>query len=88
MANGRRSAEWEHTSSILAILANCHRDSKERQKPYTPAEFNPTLDAGQVQKAKAAANKPIPAQVSALKALLPKAPKPCQTSAQDPPTSS
>lgn len=41
MAEGRSRAEWGHTSSVLALLANCHRDPKRRRKPFTPSDFNP-----------------------------------------------
>ena len=31
---------WSHTSSVLAMLANIHRDAK-RSKVYHPSDFNP-----------------------------------------------
>lgn len=32
---------WNHTSSVLATIANVNRDRKRQPKPYTPADFNP-----------------------------------------------
>lgn len=40
MAEGRGKAAWAHTSALLAMLANAHRDPKKR-KAFTPADFNP-----------------------------------------------
>lgn len=40
MAEGRSRALWGHTSAILTILANAHRDPK-RSKAYVPDDFNP-----------------------------------------------
>jgi hypothetical protein len=40
MAEGRGRSEWAHTASILALLANAHRDPK-RTKAFAPADFNP-----------------------------------------------
>jgi hypothetical protein len=41
MAEGRSRAEWGRTSALLALIANCHRDPKKRNQPYTPADFDP-----------------------------------------------
>ena len=43
MAQGKRSEEWGHTSSIIATIVNLVRDAKKRPKPYQPSEFNPTI---------------------------------------------
>ena len=32
---------WNHTSSVLAMVANVNRDRKRQSKPYIPADFNP-----------------------------------------------
>jgi hypothetical protein len=40
MAEGRLQSEWDHTSVILALLANVHRDPKKR-RPYRPEDFHP-----------------------------------------------
>jgi hypothetical protein len=41
MAEGRQRDEWQHTSSLLALFYNCHRDPK-KGKPATPRDFDPT----------------------------------------------
>ena len=38
MAEGRSRALWGHTSSVLAMLVNVHRDPK---RPCSPKQFNP-----------------------------------------------
>lgn len=40
MAEARQREQWNHTSSLLALLANCHRDPK-KTRPYKPAQFHP-----------------------------------------------
>src|SRR3546814_9526962 len=37
---GRQQERWQHTASLLALIANCHRDPK-RWRPYTPDDFLP-----------------------------------------------
>ncbi len=39
MADGRAREAWNHTSALLAMLANVHRDRKKR--PLQPADFHP-----------------------------------------------
>lgn len=41
MAEGRERANWQHTSAILAFMAEPHRDRKKRSRPFRPADFNP-----------------------------------------------
>lgn len=41
MAEAVSRQRWAHTSAILCVIANCHRDSKTR--PFTPADFDPHL---------------------------------------------
>jgi len=40
MGEARSQLLWTHTSSVLAMLANIHRDAK-RSKIYHPSDFNP-----------------------------------------------
>jgi hypothetical protein len=40
MGEARSQVLWNHTSSVLAMLANIHRDAK-RAKVYHPSDFNP-----------------------------------------------
>ena len=39
MVDGRRRDAWGVTSSVMALIANCHRDPKK--KLFTPADFDP-----------------------------------------------
>ncbi|HSV28100.1 MAG TPA: hypothetical protein VLL76_01040 [Candidatus Omnitrophota bacterium] len=43
MAEARSQAAWEHTSALLAFLAEPHRDRRRRGRPYRPSDFNPHL---------------------------------------------
>lgn len=43
MAEARCRERWSHTSVVLALLANCHRDPRKKPTPYKPADFNPYL---------------------------------------------
>lgn len=40
MAEGRGREHWAHTSALLALLANVHRDPK-KHRAFSPADFNP-----------------------------------------------
>jgi hypothetical protein len=40
MAEARQRDHWSHTSLVLAVLANIHRDPK-RSGRYTADDFNP-----------------------------------------------
>ena len=44
MAEGKARSEWSHTSAILALLANCHRDPKKHSRPFRPEDFDPHAD--------------------------------------------
>ena len=41
MTEGRDRFAWSVASSLMALMANCHRDSKG--KALSPNDFNPTL---------------------------------------------
>lgn len=43
MADARASAQWKHTSAILAMLFNSHRSRD--QEPKGPEQFDPTAVA-------------------------------------------
>lgn len=47
MADARRRDEWQHTSAVLAMLANVHRNPKKKPQPFTPADFNPLAERKQ-----------------------------------------
>lgn len=44
---------WNHTSHLLALIANCNRDPKTRRQPFEPAEFNPYAERPKRQRIKA-----------------------------------
>lgn len=41
MVEGRSRDRWGHTSSVICVIANAHRDPKKRRRPFQPGEFNP-----------------------------------------------
>ena len=42
MAEGRIRENWNHTSAMLALLSNVHRDPK-KGRALRPADFHPLL---------------------------------------------
>lgn len=40
MADARSRDEWSRTSSLMALLANCHRDPR-KSRALTPRDFDP-----------------------------------------------
>lgn len=36
---------WGHTSTLLALIANCNRDPQRRRRPFEPRDFNPYAHA-------------------------------------------
>ena len=42
MAEAHSRERWAHTSAVLALIANVHRDPK-RSRVFKPADFNPHL---------------------------------------------
>jgi hypothetical protein len=40
MAEARCREAWNHTSAMMALTANCHRDPK-KNKPFKPQQFHP-----------------------------------------------
>ena len=41
MVQGKRKEEWQHTASILAMVANTVRDPKKKRKAYCTEDFYP-----------------------------------------------
>lgn len=41
MAETRINADWDRTSTILALIAETHRNPEVRRRPFRPAEFHP-----------------------------------------------
>lgn len=44
MAEGARLESWDHTGSVLTLLANCNRNAKRRPRPYQLYQFHPYRD--------------------------------------------
>ena len=42
MAEGQRERDWSLLSTLMALVANCHRSGKT--KPFKPIDFNPTIE--------------------------------------------
>jgi len=40
MAEARGREAWNHTSAVMALLANIHRDPK-KHRAFRPSDFNP-----------------------------------------------
>jgi hypothetical protein len=62
MAEGVAQDRWNHTSALLAMLANVNRDPK-KGRAFKPADFHPIHDA------KVAKQPPLCAPVSLLKTI-------------------
>lgn len=41
MAQGRHKPHWDHTASLLTMMANVNRDSSKKRTPYQLADFHP-----------------------------------------------
>ncbi len=41
MAEGRAREEWDRTAPVLAMIANAHRDHRQRSEPFGVDEFHP-----------------------------------------------
>jgi hypothetical protein len=46
MGEARSQQAWSHTSALLALIANVHRDSK-RARSFKPSDFNPHAKTSQ-----------------------------------------
>ncbi len=42
MAEGQQERDWSLLSTLMALIANCHRSSKS--KAFKPVDFNPTIE--------------------------------------------
>jgi hypothetical protein len=40
MADAASRDRWQHTASLMALLANCHRDAK-KSRAFRPKDFHP-----------------------------------------------
>ena len=43
MGEARARERWSHTSSVLCLLANLHRDPR-KHRPFAPTDFTPFRD--------------------------------------------
>lgn len=41
MADARQESDWSRTASVMALIANCNRDPKQRREPFAPQDFTP-----------------------------------------------
>ncbi len=41
MNSARLELSWAQTSSLMALIANCHRDANKRSDAFQADEFNP-----------------------------------------------
>lgn len=64
MVRGRREEQWGHTSSLMALIVNCHPFRKKGARLASPEDFNPLL--------KKARSDIIKGPISALKVMLAK----------------
>jgi len=45
MAEARGKDRWSHTSHLMALLANIHRNHRRRLTAFRPADFNPHMSS-------------------------------------------
>jgi hypothetical protein len=60
MASARNRAEWQRTATLMALIANCHRDPK-KTRAFAPEDF---------LEQKANDVKPIKASIDVLRAFV------------------
>jgi hypothetical protein len=41
MAEARSEVQWDHTSTLWALIAEVHRNRKKRTQPYEPDDIHP-----------------------------------------------
>ena len=68
MVHGRLRERWNHTASVMALIAECNRDRKRRPKAFTPADFHPFMEG---TKPSTTRIRITPANIQDLKLLLP-----------------
>lgn len=52
MLEGRQRSQWDHTASVLTMLANANRDPKKRRQPYRVSEFHPFAQKAKKERTK------------------------------------
>lgn len=69
MADAKMDQDWNHTSEVLALIANANRDPKKRREPFTSDDFHPLRE----KKSKRGRGIPITGKnIELLRALVPK----------------
>lgn len=63
MAQARQRSDWNHTASLMALIANVNRDPK-RGRALRPADFHPMLES-QPQE-----SRPLRGEIGMLKVFL------------------
>ena len=63
MAQARQEDHWNHTASVMALLANVNRDPK-RGRAFKPADFHPALPA---RRGRAGPHPPLKGDIGMLK---------------------
>jgi hypothetical protein len=48
MTTAKRKEEWNHTATLMALIANVNRDPKGH-KPFTPYDFHPLIKKDQTK---------------------------------------
>ncbi|MBI1374490.1 MAG: hypothetical protein GC159_17370 [Phycisphaera sp.] len=41
MAEAKTKENWSHTASLMALIANAHRDPKKKPSPFKADDFTP-----------------------------------------------
>ncbi|MCE9618431.1 MAG: hypothetical protein K8R92_00795 [Planctomycetes bacterium] len=41
MSEARINQQWDHTASLMAVLAEINRNNEERKQPFTMMDFHP-----------------------------------------------
>ena len=59
MDRGKWIQHWDSLANMMAMHANLNRDPKKRSRPYTPAEFSPFDELGNVKEQGPASSAPL-----------------------------
>lgn len=59
MHDAKCETDWNHTASLMALIANINRDPRKRTAPFSISDFHPMLQR--------VAAKPTPSDITSLK---------------------
>jgi len=65
MWRARETERWDHTSLMWSLHANCNRDPTKQSRSFSPGDIHPFRDAKDYEP------KPIKADITVLKKLIP-----------------